>query len=70
MNIKDGTVIMCGRNGKFIPFRSYTRRERAVRWVGRKLHLRHLARWHERIPIGVVMGGRCVTSGVVQVRMK
>lgn len=67
-DLPDGTIVMLGKDGRFVPMAlDYTRAERAIRWLGRLLHVRQMSRFHERIPLGVVIEGSVVMSGAVRV---
>lgn len=41
-----------GTVGVYLP---YSRRERIVRWVGRRLRMARLRRWQERTPMGLLV---------------
>ena len=56
-----------GTVGEYLP---YSRRERTVRWIGRKLRIARLRRWNARSPVGRLIkvdgdGALIQTSGWV-----
>ena len=43
---------------------AYSNREKFIRWTGRKLHIRRMAGFAERVPAGIYMSdGRLAVSG-------
>lgn len=50
-----GQVVVMDARGMAQPYTPHTRTERAVRWIGRVVRLRQLARWRERHVIGVAL---------------
>lgn len=67
-DLPDGTIVMLDSSGHFVPMAlDYTRTERAICWLGRVLHWRRLAHFHERVPVGIAIEGSVVMSGAVRV---
>ncbi len=59
-----GTLVARYWDGALAPMRDYADFERAVRWTGRLLRWRKLARYAERLPIGLATGdGRVMVRG-------
>ena len=67
--IEKGEMVYYTPNGTVRPYRTYNRRERLIRWVGRILGVHQARRYHERYPIGIALHAAdkgCTTRVIVR----
>lgn len=61
MTIPEGAFVAIERKtGRIVLYRTYTKTEQMIRWIGRMLRSQTAMQYHELTPIGVMRNGRVV----------
>lgn len=65
MTIPESAIVAIERKtGKIVPYRTYTKTERMIRWIGRTVHIQSIAQYHTMTLIGVRLNGHILVRGL------